>query len=603
MAVDTTTVLGEAESKFCLDHATFMIHDNYGRNPSDMQPESRQAMQDVDRLWNKVTTGAIGVEKPSGFYATLYTPKDGNDCPPTLALRGTVFHDARGIAIALRIKAYPAFAPDRSEEFAFGFAPGYEAPGVPVTELTWRDRVGWVETLTSQGRWLELFSHQSLNTRVQRRLTVVPPAIARLIPADYRDIVIEATLELWLNRDQGDWATNVIQGIGAETAQYGDELKAAVTDAVLEAQNFDNKLRITGHSLGGGMASAAALHAKAISPETTVWGLGYDSAGVHPNTAARLESSNSRAFEARITTRAVEDEVLTSMEKRSDFVPLASSAIRYTGSSMPPPIGTYVERKGVSPGAFGGTTFAPKWGEMPNLLRIEDQTLISGASALNTWADLARHFAAGRNFSEALGNLNTEIGRRVDERNRRREAAEAAEERAEARRELEDRLREEAAERREAAREAQAEAEEAAAEARAARAEAESEANESGSVGGMLYNIFVDEPADLLRGARDLGAEALDEIGDAGAAAGDEIRDVGRELVDEGGDAIDAVQDFGGDALDFAYRHTVQYMHEYARYGRELADESGNFMELFGAIAAYHSDELAAFTFAHERPA
>ena len=76
----TTIVLGEADNEVCQDHATFMILHNYHRhlqNPASLQSETRQALADVERYWDIVTTGNIGVEKPSGFYASLYLPKIG----------------------------------------------------------------------------------------------------------------------------------------------------------------------------------------------------------------------------------------------------------------------------------------------------------------------------------------------------------------------------------------------------------------------------------------------------------------------------------------------------------------------------------------------
>lgn len=597
----TTVVHGEAESKFCLDHATFMIFDNYRRDPSALQPESQQALRDVEAFWDKVTTANIGVEKRSGFYATLYLPKDGNDCPPTLAVRGTVFPDARGIAIALRVKAAPAFAPTQTRQWAYGFAPGYDAEGFPTTELEEQSRAGWLSELTARGTWIELFSHQNLNTSVRNQLTIIPQSIAPFLPGDYRKINLEARLELWLNRDEGDWAANVIQGVGESTVQYDTELPAAIDDAMREAANYGNQLRIVGHSLGGGLASAGAIYAKARYPDARIWGLGYDSSGVHRNTASRLNTSLERAFEANVVTRAVEDEVLTSMEKRSDFVPIASSAIRFAGASMPAPIGTYVERKGVSPGPIGTTTFAPKWSEMPNLLPLGAQTLISPQNAVATWDNFAQIFASSRNLEDALRRLGEEIQRRADARNMTRAEAEAAEDAAEELSELRDQIEEEAAERAEAAREAAAEQREAEAEARAAAAEGDAEANEPTGVGGFFYNIW-DEPRDFVRGAGNLAGEAADEVRDVAVAGADEVRDLAVGAWDEAGDAVRWTQDSLGDATDYVYRHTIQYLYEFARYGADLHGEFSDFARIFAAVAAYHSDELAAFTFAFESP-
>ena len=642
MPQDTTIIKGEAVDQVCLDHATFMLLDNYQKDPNLLQPESAAAMREIDAKWDRVTTSNIGVEKPSGFYATMYTPKDGNDCPPTLALRGTVFDDARGIAIALRVKAYPAFAPERSAEFAYGWAPGYrvgeeeEDPSRLQQFGYFSRKFGFVEKLTESGEWVELFARQNLNTHVLRRIPLITPLIP--LPADYREIVLDCSLELWLNKDEGDWATNVLQGVGVRTVQYGEELKSTVQDALDEADQFGKQLRITGHSLGGGLASAAALYAKSLDPEAEIYGLAYDAAGVHPNTAKDLFSSLDRASDAKIIVRAVEDEVLTSMEKTADFVPIASSVIRFTGSTMPPPIGAYSEKKGISPGPLGnswaegnaeiikGHEYAPKWSRMPNLLEIGAQDLIprrDGGDPLATWGNLAGHFANASTLRQAMDNLNGEIERRVNaQRDARadREFAEAAAERAS---EAEDAAREAAAERAEAAaeaaseradaaREAAAEAAEAQAERAAAAREAEEEANEPTGLLGLAYNVFYDNPRDAARsigqGARELGDEisdagaaVWDEAGDAGRYIADEAGDLGREAWDEMGDGLAALGDGADDLLNYAYEHTAQYLMEFGKYGQELAAEAGDFGKLFGAVAAYHDMELAAFTFALDR--
>ena len=633
-AMNSTISLGEANPEACLDHATFMILHNYHRHlqpAGSLQPESRQALADVERYWDIITTANIGTEKPSGFYASLYMPKDGNSCPPTLALRGTVFEDFRGIAVGIRCKAYPAFAPNRAAEFAFGVAPGYSPPDrYTVTSADHPDgvsqnaapmRATFMSDLTSQGSWLELFTHRNLNTTVQRRIGIVPPGIAQLIPRDLREIALDSTVEVWLSEDHGDWATNVRQGIGEDTTQYNQELKGAVNDALREVQRTEaNALRITGHSLGGGLASAAALYAKAMQPEMRIWGLGYDSAGVHEETARRLGTSTRRAAEANIVTRAVQDEILTSLEKDSDFVPLASSIIRFTGSKMPPPIGTIVERRGVSPGVVGATAYADKWAAMPNLLPLENQTLHSDPDAVATWANLAGIFASSRDLGQAMDRLSAEINRRVEAVNAQRAAGEAAEDLAEelseadeARREAEaerqEALREAEEERREAAREAEEERREAESEAAAARAEAEAEASEPEA---WYYNLY-DEPRDLLRRAGDglsnigdaigdVASDVADEAGDLGRDIADEAGDLGREVLDETADLGSAIYDGAGDALNYAYRHTAQYMVEFGRYGYGLGTEFSDFIAIMKAVADYHSDELATFTFVFKTP-
>ncbi|MBB5723889.1 hypothetical protein FHS72_003536 [Loktanella ponticola] len=618
--MNSTQVKGEATDKVCLDFATFMLLDNYEKDPALLQPECATAMQEIDRNWDRVNTANIGTPKRSGFYATMYTPKDGNDCPPTLAVRGTVFSDARGIAFMKRTKVYPEFAPEKSQEFAFGWAPGYkideedEDPST-LTSLGYMARkFGFIQRLTQSGNWLELFATQQLNTTTTSRIQVIPPNV--IIPDNYRHIIIEETYEVWMNRDEGDWATNVIQGIGKETLQYGTELTDAVNEAMIEAEKFGKQLRITGHSLGGGLASAAAIYAKKIDPEYKIYGLAYDAAGVHEQTAERLRTSLNLASEAKIIMRAVEDEILTSLEKESDFVPIFSSLVRFTGSEMPSPIGAFDIRRGISPGPIGnswaegktavikGHEYAPKWARMPNLLEIGSQSLfpnVDGRNPMVTWSNFAGHFAGASNMDQALDNLHNEIQSRVRSYQNERDQMEQAEVEAERESETADTAREAAAERLEAEREAASEAEEAAAEERARAVEAQAEANEPKGLLGYLYNRYYDDPRDNVRtigqGLREIG----DEVGDLGSALGDEILDAGREVIDEAGDGINNVTDAVGDGLNYAYEHTAQYMVEFGKYTTELTRTGPQFFQIILAVAAYHDTELLTFTFAIDR--
>lgn len=631
MPPNNTVIRGEATDKVCLDHATFMLLDNYQKDPGLLQSESAAGMREIDAKWDRVTTANIGVIKKSGFYATLYTPKDGNTCPPTLALRGTIFDDARGVALMLNVKAYPAFNPNMSQEFGFGFAPGYETPGAEEGETSFLRKIGFKNSLLAHGSWLELFKHQNMDTRVTSRIPMVLPSFP--IPADYRDIVIETTFEVWLNRTEGDWAANIIQGIGQSTLHYGAQLMAAVDDAMDVADEFDGQLRITGHSLGGGLASAGAIYAKKLDPEMKIYALAYDAAGVHPNTAANLNTSLDLASDAKIIMRAVEDEVLTSIEKPADFVPILSSLLRFTGAKIPEPIGTHFIKKGTSPGPIGnsweegtgrikyGHQYAPKGRKMPNVLGIDVQDLFpkkNGENALKTFANLAGQFAAASTVKQALENINNEIARRVralQDARSNREAAEDAAERAseaadasrEAAAERAEAAAEAASERAEAAREAAAEAAEAEAERAAAALEAEAEANEEGGIAGFFFNLY-DEPRDAFNSIGrgfgeaadeigDAGAYIADEVGDAGAFIADEVGDIGRQAWDELGDGANALVDAGGDALAFAYEHSAQYMVEFAKYGGALTFEAMDFADLLFASIAYHDMELATFTF------
>ena len=77
--------------------------------------------------------------------------------------------------------------------------------------------------------------------------------------------------------DAPDWGTNLKQGVGLETKQYNMAMDLAQT--ILKTRS-PSSVDITGHSLGGGLASAA-------SAVTKVKGYTFNAAGLHPNTVGR----------------------------------------------------------------------------------------------------------------------------------------------------------------------------------------------------------------------------------------------------------------------------------------------------------------------------
>ncbi len=120
--------------------------------------------------------------------------------------------------------------------------------------------------------------------------------------------------------DGKDALTDVLQGVGLlttrpESTQYETAIRVAKIAQYL-AQSRGGRLRLTGHSLGGGLATAAALvtdqHAVVFNP-----------AGVHKKTLERHETSFDRAGEL-ITNYIVGGEILNTMQ---DFTPFLRHAM------------------------------------------------------------------------------------------------------------------------------------------------------------------------------------------------------------------------------------------------------------------------------------
>ncbi|WEJ99469.1 MAG: LysM peptidoglycan-binding domain-containing protein [Candidatus Sphingomonas phytovorans] len=106
---------------------------------------------------------------------------------------------------------------------------------------------------------------------------------------------------IYANRgtDSGaDWKSNALQSLGKVSPQY----QRAIDNAVDLRDTLQSKLSFTGHSLGGGLATAQAL---VTGLRATV----FDPAGVHSNTLARYNANFSRVNEL-VTSYYVQGEFL-----------------------------------------------------------------------------------------------------------------------------------------------------------------------------------------------------------------------------------------------------------------------------------------------------
>lgn len=132
-----------------------------------------------------------------------------------------------------------------------------------------------------------------------------------------------------------DWANNFTQGVGKPTEFYNRAMDLAMQINTAT----DGKFELTGHSLGGGMASAASA---VTGADATI----FNSAGLHDSTAREyLAASNTTPFDVdqRVTAYQVEGEVLTGIQQAASGITphhadqLASvirSAIGVSGSPL-----------------------------------------------------------------------------------------------------------------------------------------------------------------------------------------------------------------------------------------------------------------------------
>lgn len=136
--------------------------------------------------------------------------------------------------------------------------------------------------------------------------------------------------------DEGkDWLTNFGQGLGFETAQYNQAMALARQAKVA----FGDDVVITGHSLGGGLAGAAAVATD--TPAVT-----FNAAGVHDKTMSRIgldpDAAAREAESGLIRRYAVKNEILTDLQERTPIM----------RSLMPDAIGHKIELPDPDPLSF-----------------------------------------------------------------------------------------------------------------------------------------------------------------------------------------------------------------------------------------------------------
>ncbi len=111
--------------------------------------------------------------------------------------------------------------------------------------------------------------------------------------------------------DEGkDWLVNLGQGLGFETTHYNQAMTLARQAKVA----FGDDVVITGHSLGGGLAAAAAVATD--TPAVT-----FNAAGVHDRTMSRIgldpDAAAQEAENGLIRRYAVKNEILTDLQERT----------------------------------------------------------------------------------------------------------------------------------------------------------------------------------------------------------------------------------------------------------------------------------------------
>ena len=343
-----SSIAGEGPWESCWRHACYMSLHVYSDPPGDegFSTAWPDKVSEVDAHWEEWDD--LDQQGGNGLVARLFKAKNWNPedpesppCPPCLAFRGTDFHDMRGIAVAYRVEVYghdvfnDVFPMDDS--IAAGttreqlIAQGYEA--LPIHNESGRV---WVE---------------GANFGIRAPVSVT-------LSLD----ILAAT--------NGDWLSNLRQGLGRPSPQYIDARdfgRQTIDQKIMPLEN--KRLQITGHSLGGGLTAATAAFLDYQYPDVYTHGLTFNAAGVHPNTARPASTSD-----GNILNVAVEDEPLTTIQSQANLLPIVGAIFRMAEPTL--------GQRGM-PEALGLTVplppaEAPSLRRLPNLWPIRAQTLNRG---------------------------------------------------------------------------------------------------------------------------------------------------------------------------------------------------------------------------------
>lgn len=397
-ARESTVIRGNAKWKTCWRQAAYMAMHIYSDPPppGGFRTAWPEKKAEIDRHWG--VWDELDAQSDYGLVARLFKLKrwepadpQAPPCPPCLVFRGTDFDDMRDLAIAPHIEVFGFDVYDHPL-YVDGTIPAnqtrdqLEASGfMPVTLY---DKSGWV--------WVE--------------------GATRGLSAPF---LVGIRLEI-LGRENGDWFSNIFQGLGQKTEQYEQAKtygRRCVRDKI--SRLGDPRLEIAGHSLGGGLAAAVCTVLDQEFPEVYFHAITFNAAGVHQNTVAPASLAG-----AAIHNFTVKDEILTTLQSFTGKIPVVGSIFRMAEQhigqrGMPPAIGTLrvVQGRDSPAGHFTGAG-----NDLPTVFPIENQTVVpaytgnlrtlrelddmlSGASSVQDFGERALRWLNENYREQATANL------------------------------------------------------------------------------------------------------------------------------------------------------------------------------------------------------
>ena len=398
---NSTQIKGDADWQPCLTKAAMLIMDIYNYEDKeltdDLQAEKARLWDYWERGWHE--------DLESGMFCRMYYPKiTGNltpldVCPPVLVFRGSEMHAADIEELAVHIELDCTISASGLPGIFMDTT--HFSPTIPVLAPS--------ENISPSASRADLRKAGLLEQPLIKQASGSEVIRFSSLGIGMGSITIDwvGSASLFYGR-KGDWPTNIAQGIGEEVPpQYIEAIEIAATAASEAMINWNGRLLIVGHSLGGGLAACAALAAKKAEPDLALKCNTYNAAGLHDKTAERAGLSRSEAASAGVAAYCVKSDILTSIQTPG-LVPLFSDILRWAEVELPSSVPTSAPTFGYSPGGEPGMMFthferAKKWHSLPFLFPLRTQNLVDGD--LKTIEKVFMAASNAQDFSRFVSNI------------------------------------------------------------------------------------------------------------------------------------------------------------------------------------------------------
>lgn len=414
MGGDSTSSAGDAIWQSCLNKAAMLILDVYNYSddelPDELKAEKAKLWDHWEKGWNK--------DLSSGMFCRMYYPivPDGKTkedvCPPALIFRGSEMNDADIEELAVH----------------FELDCTVTATGLPGLLIDTTNFSPSIPTFSPTGRISPTATRAELLAEgLNEEPLILPSAGRETLHASLGGAIGLGNIHFdWTGSaslfygSNGDWPTNIAQALGKNIpTQYRQAIYFAKKAASEAMADWNGRLMILGHSLGGGLASAAALAAKKDQPDLALLCNTYNAAGLHPETAELEDTSLSAAAGAGITANCVNGDILTSLQTRN-LIPLMSDVLGWADVTLPEAIPNSAPTYGYSPGGPPSMMFthferAPKWHSLPPLFPLRRKSLVQGD--LDTIQNIFDAASDAHDFEAFVSNILGMLFRELGDRN------------------------------------------------------------------------------------------------------------------------------------------------------------------------------------------